>query len=212
MLLIFGSPVSADSDTTITAEQLYKKKQYETAVKQFQESLKSSPNSAQLHSNLACSLYQLGRSEQALEHWQTALKNSKDPLQSGRINYNIGNYYFKANQLDKAVDFYKDALRLNPDDNLAKYNLEIALKKQQPPPPNSPSSQPNNNNNDDDNNNPPPPDNNNPEPPKPNKAPKMSKDEAERLLDSVQQNERNPARLKNKEQNSSSPSTVGRDW
>ncbi len=210
LFLILGSSVLADGDSTISAEELYKKKQYETAIAKFQELLKASPNSAQLHSNLACSLYQLGRSEEALQHWQTALKNSKDPAQSGRINYNIGNYYFKANQLDKAINAYKDALRFNPDDTLAKYNLEIALKKQQPPPPNNNGSQPNNNNNED-NNNPPPPNNNNNEP-KPNKTPKMSKDEAERLLDSMQQNERNPAPLRNKEQNSSSSTMVGHDW
>ncbi len=210
--LIFGGLVLAANEETLSAEELYLKKQYETAVKEFQKQLEKDPRSARVNSNLACTMFQLGRQEEALKHWQLALENSPDPIYSGRINYNMGNHYFKANQLDKAIEAYKKALRFNPEDKLAKYNLEVAIKQKQPPPPpnNSSSNSPNNNQNNSD----PPPENNNSNPPKSNKQPQMSRDDAERLLNALQKSERGPGpsrRSSDKEQDTPSSNT-GRDW
>jgi len=209
---IFGGFVLATNQQSINGEQMYQKKQFEPALKEFQQQIQKDPKSVRAHTNLACTMFQLNRKEEALKHWLLALENSSEPTYSARINYNIGNYYFKDNQLDKAIESYKTALRLNPDDKLAKYNLEVALKQKQPPPPpppnnsNSPNNNPNNNPN-----NQPPPESNNSDVPKPNKQPQMSRDEAERLLNALQKNERGPNRASNKEQNSPSSNT-GRDW
>ena len=170
--IIFGRFVLAANDNNLSGEQLYKQKQYEAATKQFQQLLLKEPQSAKLQSNLACSLYQDKKLDEALKNWQTALKLTDDPLLSSRINYNIGNYYFNANQLEKAIEHYKTALRLNPDDLSAKHNLEVALKQQQPPPPSNNPNSNNNNSGDNNNDNNPPPDNNPSESPK--QTPQMS--------------------------------------
>jgi len=41
----------------------------------------------------------------------------------------MGNCYFRNNDLPKAIDSYKRALELDPDDRDAKYNLEVARQK-----------------------------------------------------------------------------------
>ena len=42
--------------------------------------------------------------------------------------YNIGNAWLKAQQPQKAIQSYVDGLKLNPDDQEAKYNLSAALR------------------------------------------------------------------------------------
>lgn len=43
-----------------------------------------------------------------------------------KLYYNLGNAYFKSNQIGKAILFYNRALLLKPTDRDAAYNLEIA--------------------------------------------------------------------------------------
>lgn len=202
--LALGSFVLVAQETS-TAEALYQKRQYETAAKELKGQLEKDPKSIRINNNLACTMFQLNQKEEALKYWNLALENSSDQKQSARVNYNIGNYYYKNAQKDKAIESYKKALRLNPDDKLAKYNLEVALKENPPPPKNN-SNSPNSNQN----NNPPPQQDNKSES-KSSKQPQMSKDEAERILNSLQKSERGPNRSKNKEDNSPSSNT-GRDW
>jgi tetratricopeptide (TPR) repeat protein len=45
--------------------------------------------------------------------------------------YNLGNAYFQTQKWEAAIAAYQDALRLNPHDHDAKYNLELALQQQQ---------------------------------------------------------------------------------
>ena len=49
----------------------------------------------------------------------------------GFIHYNLGNVAFTAQQFDSAISQYESALRIDPTDMEAKYNLELALKQQQ---------------------------------------------------------------------------------
>ncbi|MBI4851538.1 MAG: tetratricopeptide repeat protein [Acidobacteria bacterium] len=202
LCFIFGGSLLSANQQTINAEEMYLKTKYESAAKELKQQLEKDPTSARIHNNLACTMFQLNQKEEAIKHWQLALENSPDSIYSARINYNIGNYYYKNNQKDKAIESYKNALRLNPDDRLAKYNLEVALMQNPPPPPNN-SNSPNNQNN----NNPPQEDNK----PQSQQQPQMSKEEAERLLNALQKNERGPNHRKDKQDNTPSSST-GRDW
>lgn len=52
-------------------------------------------------------------------------------LFKNHVFHNIGNIFYGAEQWDGAVEFFKQALRYNPDDNEARYNLRIAQLKLQ---------------------------------------------------------------------------------
>jgi tetratricopeptide (TPR) repeat protein len=58
-----------------------------------------------------------------------AAKTTKDPMLQSGANYNTGNTYMSEQQWQQAVDAYKQALRKNPQDADAKYNLSYALAK-----------------------------------------------------------------------------------
>ena len=56
---------------------------------------------------------------------------SGDPAVDAQAWYNLGNSLFKQQQLEPALEAYKEALRRNPSDTDAKHNLEVALEQLQ---------------------------------------------------------------------------------
>lgn len=68
-------------------------------------------------------LYTEGRYREALEVWLPIYKSG---YRSPNLNYNIGNAYFKLNDIPHAVLFYERAILLKPADEDINYNLQIA--------------------------------------------------------------------------------------
>jgi tetratricopeptide (TPR) repeat protein len=68
-------------------------------------------------------LYREGDWVNAIEVWED-LKASG--YQSGELNYNLGNAYFRNGDVGKAVVHYERALRMLPRDQDIKHNIEIA--------------------------------------------------------------------------------------
>ncbi|HUX57622.1 MAG TPA: tetratricopeptide repeat protein [Bacteroidales bacterium] len=64
-----------------------------------------------------------GNYEEALQIW-TDIYNTGS--RSANLNYNIGNAYFKLNDIPKAILFYERAYLLNPVDENINYNLQIS--------------------------------------------------------------------------------------
>lgn len=67
--------------------------------------------------------YTSGDFEGALELWSDIYNTG---YRSAELNYNIGNAYFKMNNIPGAILYYERALLLKPADEDIKYNLEIA--------------------------------------------------------------------------------------
>ena len=67
--------------------------------------------------------YTSGSYKEALQVW-TDLYNTG--YRSANLNYNIGNTYFKMNDIPNAILFYERAYLLNPADEDINYNLQIA--------------------------------------------------------------------------------------
>ncbi|MBI4437286.1 MAG: tetratricopeptide repeat protein [Candidatus Omnitrophica bacterium] len=63
----------------------------------------------------------------ALEIYQEALLQAED-LSKAKVHYNLGNTYYHLGQLENALREFKEALRLNPNDENSKYNLEVVLR------------------------------------------------------------------------------------
>ena len=57
------------------------------------------------------------------------LAESKTNVEKANVYHNIGNALLKDKKIDKSIDAYKQALKLNPDDPSTKYNLSYALKQ-----------------------------------------------------------------------------------
>lgn len=136
--------------------RLYREGRYEEAVAAYQEALADGGGSAELHYNLGTALLALKRYAEAERHLQLALQEV-DPALRERAYYNLGNRFLEAaragtdpqaqaQQYEAAVEAYKHALRLAPDDADAKWNLELAQREreeqeQQPRPQDEPQEQ-----------------------------------------------------------------------
>lgn len=70
--------------------------------------------------------YKQGDYQQAIDWYQRILEAG---YQSGRLYYNLGNCYYKLDEIGYAVLYYEKARKLLPDDPEVNFNLELAKLK-----------------------------------------------------------------------------------
>jgi Ca-activated chloride channel family protein len=121
--------------------------QYGPALREYKDAEALAPDRAEPRTNSGNVKHELEDYLGALDEYSAALPLA-DPATQAIIYYNLGNTHFRGGEFPQAVEAYKHALRLNPDDVDAKYNLELAQKQieeqpqdgegeqgQGPPPP-----------------------------------------------------------------------------
>ncbi len=123
--------------------QLYEKKRYAEAEAEYKKALQANPASEKAQFNLATTLMRQGSAtakpddknnpmNQAEGLLTNLAKSAHDKQLRGKACYDLGNIAYSRQQYDQAVEYYKHALRCNPDDDQARQNLRLAqLKKQQ---------------------------------------------------------------------------------
>ncbi len=103
---------------------------YAEALESYRLAQVSEPDQPEPYYNAANTYNRQGDVAGTALQTDQALKASDPDLQT-QAWYNLGNAYFDAQQWQEAVEAYKAALRLNPDDLDAKFNLELALRASQ---------------------------------------------------------------------------------
>jgi len=90
----------------------------------FTDTVRKSPDADIPRYNFGITLQKMGRIDEAIEQWQSALK-----LNPGyeKAHYNLGLAYFNKGWIDKAIEHLRIALKLNPDDADAHYGLGLAF-------------------------------------------------------------------------------------
>ena len=139
LIAIFSLAACGNSAEKLNNEgnEAYAQQAYEDALASYQSAQIENPELVEPHYNAANTLYRAGDYAGALEELQKALAladggDESQPLEIAQASFfNAGNSSFNAQELDAAVDAYRRALLLNPDDLDAKYNLELALQQQQ---------------------------------------------------------------------------------
>ncbi len=119
------------ADATIAAgNKAFASLQYDTALEKYTAAQNSAPIFAEPFYNSANVLYKQSKFEDAQKLLEQALTRSNEKIVEF-LQFNLGNVAFNAKQFEQAIARYEDALRLNPDDGDAKYNLELALLQKQ---------------------------------------------------------------------------------
>ena len=101
---------------------LYHVKELESAEKDLQRALSLEPRNPDINNNYGWFLCRTDRAEESLQYFERALGN---PLyQTPELAYmNAGECLVRLNQLDRAEDYLRRALRLSPENPQALYHL-----------------------------------------------------------------------------------------
>lgn len=112
-----------------SGNELYEQGRYKEASAAYQKALSKQPNYTPGMFNLGNTKYKEKDYEGARKILDATAKMVKEKEVQSAANYNIGNTYLEEQKYKEAVDAYKEALRKNPNDANAKYNLSYALEK-----------------------------------------------------------------------------------
>lgn len=113
---------------------LYGQGAYDSALDAYQAAQVAAPDEPVPYYNAASALSAVGRVQSAEAALQQALETAGESLIPNAY-YNLGNMYFEMAQYQQAVDAYRETLLRQPDDENARYNYELALRRLATPPP-----------------------------------------------------------------------------
>jgi len=115
--------VFADS-TTVDSVKL------QEAEAKYRQAIEKDPNNWDANYNLANTLTRQNRIDEAARQYQALSSRSDiDKKKRAAAFHNLGNCMLQGNNLQGAIEAYKDALRNNPNDLETKYNLAWAQDK-----------------------------------------------------------------------------------
>jgi tetratricopeptide (TPR) repeat protein len=105
----------------------YDADEHEKALQRYREAQGIDSTLAIPHFNAGDALYRMGNyRDGALEFLRSS--SAEEDSVKAMSYYNLGNTMFKAGDLQSAVEAYKRSLLLDPEDQDAKHNLELALR------------------------------------------------------------------------------------
>lgn len=136
LLLITSSQIFAQQEKKFINQgnTQYDAKNYKGAEQSYRAGLNKNKYSYKAAFNLGDALYQQGKYEEAANQFQalTHMATNKDTL--SKAYHNLGNSLLKSKKYEDCISAYKNALKNNPNDEDTRYNLSYAqqmLKQQQ---------------------------------------------------------------------------------
>ncbi len=140
LLALFAVLTSAEASPN-RARQHYEAGRFKNARQELQKSLEQNPEDPRLHFNLGAAAYRDGDFEQAARAFTNALTSPNLALQQQAF-YNLGDALYRAGEAaeddpgrmaswQSSVHSFESALKLNPEDKDARFNLEFVKRKLQ---------------------------------------------------------------------------------
>jgi tetratricopeptide (TPR) repeat protein len=106
----------------------YNDNKYSDAEVNFKKGVEKSPENFEAKFNLGDALFKQERYDDAITSFQSSMQMAKNDEEKAKVHYNIGNSLLKSQKIKESIEEYKQSLKLNPDDQEAKYNLSYALE------------------------------------------------------------------------------------
>jgi Ca-activated chloride channel homolog len=129
-LLVGFEPLRSRNGEVEQGNALLKGGNAEEALKHYDKAIAALPAEPGAHFDRGAALYTLQRFDEAGQEFLRATE-AKDGALKAQAFYNLGNAFFKKEKFKEAIEAYKRTLALDPRDEHAKWNLELALRKQQ---------------------------------------------------------------------------------
>ncbi|MEZ7930112.1 MAG: tetratricopeptide repeat protein, partial [Flavobacteriales bacterium] len=120
---------------------LYEKGQYNNALSHYDSALSIESNYYSAYFNSGNATYRIAQKsndslkgnyfDKSVTFYSSSISEAKTKLEKANAFYNSGNAHLKQDKLKESIESYKDALRNNPLDEDARYNLSYAMLKLQ---------------------------------------------------------------------------------
>lgn len=106
---------------------------YSEAEQQYRKALMKDQNSFAASFNLADAIYKQEKYSESTSLFKALSEKSENKIEKSKSYHNLGNSLIKEQKIDDAIEAYKNALRNNPNDLETKHNLAYAqrMKNQQ---------------------------------------------------------------------------------
>ena len=136
--LIAPNPIlcAQENENIQDGNNYYRQQQFDKAADEYQKALQASPANKIAKFNLANALIKQNKPDEAGKLLsQLNVKETNADLRS-KATYNQGVMFSKQKKLEESIESYKESLRLNPNDQEVRENLQKALlelKKKNPP-------------------------------------------------------------------------------
>jgi Ca-activated chloride channel family protein len=133
---IFSAAVNAQSDKKFVRQgnREYENKKFSDSEISYRKAIDKNKESKDAVFNVGDALYKQNKFEDAGKQFTESTNLNDDKTKKSAGLYNLGNSLLKANKVQESIEAYKKSLKLRPDNNEAKYNLAYAqdmLKQQQ---------------------------------------------------------------------------------
>ncbi len=124
ILLMFSSEGVCEEEPDI----LYEQGRFAEAGKLYSSRDMDNPRDIRYRYNRGCADYQSSDYKGAMAAFASVLKRTDDPGMQFKAAFNLGNAAFKQGDLASARSYYKQAIGLDPQNENARFNLELTLK------------------------------------------------------------------------------------
>ena len=111
--------------------ELYADSSYNEAEIQYRKSLLEDQDYFNASFNLADAIYKQERYEESSALFDALKDDAPTETNLAKVFHNIGNSLVKEQKLDEAIEAYKSALRINPNDKDTRHNLALTTQQQE---------------------------------------------------------------------------------
>lgn len=139
LIMFFGNQLlqAQEPDKNVeTGNDYYRQQQYDKAETEYRKALEKSSTDKTAKFNLADALIKQNKMDDASKILVILNAKENEPDLRSKANYNQGVIFTQQKKLEESIEAYKETLRLNPNDQEARENLQKALlelKKKNPP-------------------------------------------------------------------------------
>ncbi len=132
VMALCATNVYAQSDRQFirSGNKLYRSQNYAKAEAEYRKAIAQNSKNPQALYNLGCALMMQQKDSAAIVQYENAGKLESSKSRKAKIYHNIGVICQNHQMYGEAIEAYKESLRNNPDDNETRYNLALCKRQQ----------------------------------------------------------------------------------
>ena len=111
--------------------KMYEEGKFEEAEKEYSKAIDLKADLFEGKFNTADALFRQEKYEDAAREFNNIATSTEDKADKAKAFHNLGNSLLMSQKLEESIDAYKQALRNNPKDDATRYNLAYALRMKQ---------------------------------------------------------------------------------